>query len=91
MVLYCISEDKFRGYKIDGHYLNVEQNDKKLIRDNDKNVSEENMISPIIFTNWKFSNYLIYIFGKVPKRVRARPCPRTPRGKNEGNYIVIKN
>ena len=62
MVLYCISEDKFRGYKIDGHYLNVEQNDKKLIRDNDKNVSEENMISPIIFTNWKFSNYLIYIF-----------------------------
>jgi len=51
MVLYCISEDKFRGYKIDGHYLNVEQNDKKLIRDNDKNVSEEKMISPIIFTN----------------------------------------
>ena len=27
--------------------------------------------------------------GKVPKRVRARPCPRTTRGKNEGRYLEV--
>ena len=24
-----------------------------------------------------------------PKRVRARPCPRTTRGKNEGRYLEV--
>ena len=62
VILYCNKEANFKVYNINGHDLNVEQNDKNLIKDNDKNFGGENMISPIIFTNWQFSDYLIYIF-----------------------------
>ena len=62
VILYCNKEANFKVYNINGHDLNVEQNDKSLVGDNDKNFGGENMISPIIFTNWQFSDYLIYIF-----------------------------
>ena len=62
VILYSNRETEFKVYSIHGHDLKVEQNDKSLLNDTQNNINEINMISPIIFTNWQFSDYLIYIF-----------------------------
>ena len=62
VILYSNIEAEFKVYSIHGHDLKVEQTDKNLLNDKTKKNNEINMISPIIFTNWKFSDYLIYIF-----------------------------
>ena len=62
VILYSNREAEFKVYSIHGHDLKVEQTDKNLLNDKPNKSNEINMISPIIFTNWKFSDYLIYIF-----------------------------
>ena len=64
VILYSNKSTKFKCYNINGYDLNVEQNDTNLLNMSkyDRSKLNENMISPIIFTNWQFNDYLIYIF-----------------------------
>ena len=64
VILYSNKSTKFKCYNINGYDLNVEQNDTNLLNMSkyDRSKLNENMISPIIFTNCQFNDYLIYIF-----------------------------
>ena len=64
VILYSNKSTKFKCYNINGYNLNVEQNDTNLLNISkyDRSKLNENMISPIIFTNLQFNDYLIYIF-----------------------------
>ena len=65
IILYSKQNSEFKCYNINGSDLNVEKTDKDLINNELKNKikNDENMISPIIFTDWNFNDYLIYIIG----------------------------
>jgi WD40 repeat protein len=64
IILYSNETTKFKIYSINGKDLNIEQDDKNLLNESkykNKNICE-NMISPFLFTNSQFNDYLIYIF-----------------------------
>ena len=64
IILYSNKTAKFKTYSINGKDLYIEQNDIKFLKeskDNRKNINE-NMISPILFTNSQFNDYLLYVF-----------------------------
>ena len=64
IILYSNQTTKFKSYSINGKDLNIEQNDINLLNESkykNKNICE-NMISPFLFTNSQFNDYLIYIF-----------------------------
>ena len=64
IILYSNKTSKFKLYNINGFDLNIEQSDISLLKEskykNEKYV--ENMISPLIFTNSQFNDYLLYVF-----------------------------
>lgn len=64
VILYSDKSTKFKCYNINGYDLNVEKGDDHLLNMSkyDVSKSDKNMISPIMFTNWQFNDYLIYIF-----------------------------
>ena len=74
IILYSNKLYKFKCYSINGHNLEIEESDKESYEElNNKNCNEY-MISPIIFTDSLFIDYLLYIFGyqfillrKIPK------------------------
>ena len=72
IISYSNKSFEFRCYNINGHDLNVNQNDKDLsveLGDLNKN----SMISPIMFTNSEFSDYLLYIFRNKYVVLRKMP------------------
>ena len=93
VILYSNRETEFKVYSIHGHDLKVEQNDKILLKDKPKNTNEINMISPFIFTNWQFSDYLIYIFRYKYILLRKAPLMEVVFKINFGekDYISIFN
>ena len=64
VILYSDKSTKFKCYNINGYDLNVEKGDDHLLNMSkyDMSKSDKNMVSPIMFTNWQFNDYLIYIF-----------------------------
>ena len=74
IILYSNQLYKFKCYSINGHNLDVEESDKELYEELKNKNCNEYMISPIIFTDSLFIDYLLYIFGykyivlrKIPK------------------------
>ena len=74
IILYSNKSYKFKCYGINGHDLNVEQNDKDLYKELKNKNCNEYMISPIVFNDSLFIDHLLYVFGyqfillrKMPK------------------------
>ena len=63
ITLYSNELCKFNCYNINGNNLNVEQNDKDLYDELEIKNCNETMISPVIFTDSNFTDYLLYVFG----------------------------
>ena len=73
VILYSNKLYQFKCYNINGHDLNVEQNDRSLydelkIKNEGKPIS-----SPIMFTDGFFIDYLLYVFGNKFILLRKMP------------------
>ena len=63
VVVYSNKQCLFKTYSINGHDLNYDSNDKLLLKEIEiPSYNTDNMISPIIFTDYVFNDYLCYIF-----------------------------
>ena len=63
IVLYSNKNCLFKTYSINGKDLNYESNDKTLLKQIEiPFYNNNNMIDPFIFTDYKFNDYLAYIF-----------------------------
>jgi hypothetical protein len=63
VVVYSNKQCLFKTYSINGHDLNYDSNDKSLLKEiGMPSYNNDNMINPIIFTDYKFNDYLCYIF-----------------------------
>ena len=63
ILLYSNKVYRFKCYNINNHELKVEQNDKEFYSQLRINNCNEPMISPIVFTDFSFIDYLLYSFG----------------------------
>ena len=63
IILYSNKSYQFKCYSINGHKLNVEQNDKDIYNELKNKNCNDPMISPVIFTDSSFIDYLLYVFG----------------------------
>ena len=95
VILYSNQTTKFKVFNINGHDLNINQNDINLLNEskNNKNLKMENMISPIIFTSYQFNDYLIYIFRNQYILLRKTPLMDLvfKINFNENEYISFIN
>jgi WD40 repeat protein len=73
IILYSNKSAEFKCYNINGHDLNVKQNDKDLLVKTIINNNDEAMISPVMFTNSEFSDYLLYVFRNQFVLLRKMP------------------
>ena len=76
VVLYSNDLCKFKCYSINGNELSTTESDNNLMSNkfNEYYVeNEQNMISPIIYTDAQFNDYLIYIFKKKYVLIREFP------------------
>ena len=89
IILYSNKLFKFKCYSINGHDLNVDQNDQNIYNElKIKNCSEP-MISPIIFTDSAFIDYLLYVFGYQFILLRKTPLMDIVfKIKFEGNEFI---
>ena len=62
IILYSNKSCEFKCYGINGHDLKIEQNDKQLLDECKFKHCTEPMVSPIIFTDSRFSDFLLYVF-----------------------------
>ena len=63
IVLYSNKKCLFKVYSINGHQINCDNNDLSLLKETEMSLYiTDCMISPVIFTNNKFNDYLAYIF-----------------------------
>ena len=63
IVVYSNKKCLFKAYSINGHDLDYDSNDKSLLEEIEiPSYNTDNMISPIIFTDYKFNDYLCYVF-----------------------------
>ena len=63
IVLYSNKNCLFKTYSINGKNLDCEENDLNLLKEiNMLYYDNNNMVNPIIFTDYKFNDYLTYIF-----------------------------
>ena len=63
VVVYSNKKCLFKSYSINGQDLNYDSNDMPLLEEIEMpSYNIDNMISPIIFTDYKFNDYLCYIF-----------------------------
>ena len=64
IILYSDINNEFKCYNINGHDLKVKESDKYLL-DNVQKIPffDENMTSPIVFTDYQFIDFLLYILG----------------------------
>ena len=63
IVLYSNKSFQFKCYNINGHDLDVKQNDKESYDELKNKNYQEFMISPLVFTDCVFTDYLLYAFG----------------------------
>ena len=63
IILYSNKLYKFKCYNINNHDLNVDQNDKEFYEDLKIKNCNEAMSSPVVFTDFSFIDYLLYVFG----------------------------
>ena len=93
IVLYSNKLCKFKCYNINGHDLNIEQNDKNLYDELKINNSCEPMISPVVFTDLLFNDHLLYIFGYKCILLRKMPLMDIiyKINFNEDEYISFVN
>ena len=63
IVLYSNKSYQFKCYNINGHDLEVKQNDKESYDELKNKNYQEFMISPLVFTDCFFTDYLLYVFG----------------------------
>ena len=63
IILYSNKLYEFKCYSINGHNLNVEHNDRLLYDELRIKTFNEPMVSPVIFTDSVFIDYLLYVFG----------------------------
>lgn len=73
IILYSNKSVEFKCYNINGHDLNVEQNDKQLLDELKNKNCKERMISPLIFTDSQYVDYLLYVFGNQFILLRKMP------------------
>ena len=76
VVLYSNELCKFKCYSINGNELTTTESDNNLMSNkfNEYYVeNEQNMISPLIYTDAQFNDYLIYIFKKKYVLIREFP------------------
>jgi WD40 repeat protein len=76
IALYSNELCQFKCFSLNGNELNTKENDTKIMSNkfNEYYVeNEQNMISPIIFTDSLFNDYLIYIFKKKYVLIREFP------------------
>ena len=63
IALYSNKKCYFKVYSINGHELNYDSNDLPFLKEIEMPLySNDSMISPKLFTNYKFNDYLAYIF-----------------------------
>ena len=63
IVLYSNKKCLFKIYNINGHELICEYNDLALLKEKELPLyNNDSMINPIIFTDYNFNDYLVYIF-----------------------------
>ena len=75
-MLYSNDLCKFKVYSLNGNELYNTESDSNLIskKFNEYDIdNEDNMSSPIIFTDTLFNDYLIYIFKKKYVLIREFP------------------
>ena len=61
--LYSNKKCSFKTYSINGHNLNYDPNDLLLLKEIEMPLyNNDSMINPILFTDYKFNDYLAYIF-----------------------------
>ena len=76
IALYSNDLCQFKCFSLNGNELNINENDTNLMSNkfNEYYIeNEQNMISPIIFTDNCFNDYLIYIFKKKYILIREFP------------------
>ena len=75
IVLYSNSKNQFKCYSINGKELNSSETDINLIDSKYDKYSkwDESMSSPIIFTDFQFKDYLVYILKKKYVIIRQFP------------------
>ena len=76
IVLYSNDLCQFKCFSINGNYLSTSESDTNLMSNKFKEYyveNEQNMNSPLIFTDSLFNDYLIYIFKKKYVLIREFP------------------
>ena len=63
IILYSNKLYQFKCYNINGHNLNVEQNDKDIYNELKIQNCNDPMTSPVLYTDSSFTDYLLYVFG----------------------------
>ena len=76
VVVYSNDKCEFQCFSINGTNLQSGENDTHILLDNINKYNldnDENMTSPIIFTDYKFNDYLMYIYKKQYVLIREFP------------------
>lgn len=73
IILYSNKLNQFKCYNINGHDLNVEQNDRSLYDELKTKNEIEPISSPVVFTDGFFIDYLLYVFGNKFILLRKMP------------------
>ena len=79
VVLYSNDKCQFKCFSINGRNLDSSETDTSLTSNKFNEYyldNEESMISPVIFTDYMFNDYLIYIFKKNYVLIREFPSMR---------------
>ena len=79
VVLYSNDKCQFKSFSINGRNLDSSETDTSLTSNKFNEYyldNEESMISPVIFTDYMFNDYLIYIFKKNYVLIREFPSMR---------------
>ena len=64
ITVYSNEVGNFKSFTLNGNEINVQGNNEKLNMESDENgekISLTGMVSPLIFTDYQFNDYLIYI------------------------------
>ena len=89
IILYSNQSYQFKCYSINGHMLNVEQNDKDIYNELRIKNCNNPMTSPVIFTDSSFIDHLLYVFGYQFILLRRMPLMDIVLKINfDGNEII---
>ena len=94
IVLYSNQDFMFKSYNINGHDLNIKVSDVDLSKNIDKKCcGDEYMSSIILFTDYQFVDFMVYLFGN--RYIILRKMPLMQRvfklDLGENTYITMLN